>query len=385
MMGRERMSGWERVEAAIRLTEKPDRVPIVPQLTKAYTATYAGLTQAEACLDDELMLRSMVKIYDDVGGWDALYCDIPDTEMMQILFWQQPLGWAVPGRDLPDDYTMQVLEKEELKYEEYGRIAEEGWQKFYFDDYVYRITGLKKPDGVKKEIEKTNHLGAIAQKEWGERGVTNLCGSIDFHPFFKLCLMRSMIKFTEDLYYRPELVERALQRMTDDMIPPLIDICKKSGVKVAAFVEERASAFYYPLKVFERFWWKYTEQIVDSLWGEGIVLVMHLDTNWDKNIPYFKKLPKGSVVLELDSMTDIFAAKEYLRGHQAFHGDVSPSLQTIGSREEVVNYCKKLIDNVGDDGGLVLGVGCEIPPDCKKENFIAMIETAKNYEFSKER
>jgi len=382
-MAHEYMDGWERVETAIRLTEKPDRVPIVPQLTKAYTATYAGLTQAEACLDDELVLRSMIKIYDEVGGWDALYCDIPDTEMMQILFWQQPLRWAVPGRELPDDYTMQVIEEEVLKIEEYNRIAEEGWYKFYYDDYVYRITNLEKPDDVKKELKHLGDLVCIAEKEWEKRGIKNLCGAIDFHPFFKLSLMRSMIRFTEDLYYRPELVERALQRMTNDMIPPLIETCKKTGIKIASFVEERASAFYYPLKVFERFWWKYTEQIVDALWSEGIVLVMHLDTDWGKNIPYFKKLPKGSVVLELDSMTDIFSAKEVLRGHQAFHGDLAPSIQSIGSPEDVADYCKKLIDNVGYDGGLLLGVGCEIPPDCKKENFLVMLETTKTYEFSK--
>ena len=116
---------------------------------------------------------------------------------------------------------------------------------------------------------------------------------------------------------------------------------------------------------------------------QGIVLVMHLDTDWGKNIPYFKKLPKGSVVLELDSMTDIIEAKKVLAGHQAFHGDVPPALQTIGTPQEIEDYCKKLIDEVGYDGGLVLGVGCEIAPDCKKENMRAMLETVKNYEFSK--
>ena len=110
---------------------------------------------------------------------------------------------------------------------------------------------------------------------------------------------------------------------------------------------------------------------------------MHLDTPWDKNIPYFKQLPKGSVILELDSTTDIFAAKEILRGHQIFHGDLPASIQSIGNPEDVENYCKKLIDEVGGDGGFILGVGCEVAPDCKPENFRAMIETGKTYEFSK--
>ena len=88
-MAQEKMTGWERVEAAIRLTEKPDRVPIVPQLTKAAAAPFQGISQADACRDDELILNALFKCYDEFGGWDALYMDIPDTEMMQIIFWQQ--------------------------------------------------------------------------------------------------------------------------------------------------------------------------------------------------------------------------------------------------------------------------------------------------------
>jgi hypothetical protein len=383
-MSKEYMTGWERVESAIRYKEKPDRVPIVPQLTKAPAAAFQGISQADACKDDALVLDAMIKCYDEFGGWDALYEDIPDSEMMQILFWQQPLAWKVPGRELPEDYAMQVWEKEVMSIDEYDRIAEEGWKDFYYKDYVFRITNMKNEKDVKREMRNIENLGKIAEKEWGKRGVKNLCGSIDFHPFFKLSLMRSMVKFTEDLYYRGELVERALKRMTNDMIQPLIDTCKQTGIKVAAFVEERAAAFYYPLHVFERFWWKYTEQIVDALYSEGIVLVMHMDTDWGKNLPYFKKLPKGSVVLELDSMTDIFEAKKILEGCQAFHGDVPPAIQSIGTPEDMRDYCIKLIDEVGYDGGLVLGVGCEVAPDCKKENFKAMIETTKFYEFSKE-
>jgi len=382
-MRHESMGSWERVETAIRYKEKPDRVPVIPQLTKAAAAPFQGLSQAEACRDDRAVLEALFKTFDEFGGWDALYMNIPDSEMMQILFWQQPLAWKVPGRDLPEDYAMQVLETEVLGIEEYDRIAEEGWHKFYYEDYIYRITNLKGPEDLRREKDKIVKLGEIADKEWSKREVKNLCGSIDFHPFFKLSLMRSMVKFTEDLFYRGELVERALERMTEDMIPPLIQNCKETGIKVASFVEERASAFFYPLPIFERFWWKYTEKIVDALFSEGIVLVMHLDTDWGKNIPYFKKLPKRSVVLELDSMTDIFEAKKVLEGYQAFHGDVSPALQSIGSREDIEDYCKKLIDEVGYDGGLVLGVGCEVPPDCTKENFRAIIETAKTYEFSK--
>ena len=207
--------------------------------------------------------------------------------------------------------------------------------------------------------------------------------SCGFHPFFMLSLMRSMVKFTEDLYYRPEIVERVIKHMTAELIPKLIDITKQSGLNRWIFVEERAGGTHYPLSVFERFWWPYTEEIVDAFWSEGIVTGFHLDTPWDKNIPYFKKLPKGSYFLALDSTTDIFAAKEVVRGHGALHGDVPAALLTLGKPEEVEAYVKKLIDEVGGDGGFILGVGCSLPAAAKPENFRAMIETGKTYELSK--
>jgi uroporphyrinogen-III decarboxylase len=199
------------------------------------------------------------------------------------------------------------------------------------------------------------------------------------HPFFTLSLMRSLVRFTEDLYYNPEPVERALKRMTADLIPAQIDMIKQSGINLWLFVEERASGFFYPPAIFERFWWPYTRQVIDACWSAGIVTIFHLDQCWDKNIAYFKELPRGSAILELDSATDIFAAKETLRGHLCLHGDVPAALLSIGKPDEVAAYCRRLIDGVGADGGFILGSGCSVPSDVKPENFRAMIETGKQY------
>jgi hypothetical protein len=65
--------------------------------------------------------------------------------------------------------------------------------------------------------------------------------------------------------------------------------------------------FSTPLKIFERFWWSYTQKIVDAFHSEGIMLTFHLDMRWDKNIHYFKELPRKSIMIELDGTTNIFA------------------------------------------------------------------------------
>ena len=41
---------------------------------------------------------------------------------------------------------------------------------------------------------------------------------------------------------------------------------------------------------------------------------------------------------------------------------------------------KRLIDEVGGNGGFILGVGCEVPATCKPENLRALLETGRHYE-----
>ena len=193
-------------------------------------------------------------------------------------------------------------------------------------------------------------MAAVTQRaidEFGQRKAFTALMAEDYHPFFKLSLGRSMMKFTEDLYYRPDVVERALKAIVPEWTRFAIELSKGMDSKIFFFAEERAGCFFYPLKIFERFWWPYTLDIVDALWSEGIVSLFHLDQCWDQNIPYFKQLPKGSAIIDLDGCTDIFAAKEALGGHLCIGGDVHPSLLCLGKPEEVEAYCKRLIDEVG--------------------------------------
>jgi len=88
------------------------------------------------------------------------------------------------------------------------------------------------------------------------------------HPFFMLSLMRSMVPFTQDLYSNPEPVERALKKMTAEIIEKQFPLVKESGINLWLLTEERASGDFYSPAVFERFWWPYTEQIVDACWKD---------------------------------------------------------------------------------------------------------------------
>ena len=385
-MAGETMTSKERVMAAMQL-EKPDRVPIDILASAAPFARIAGITPAEFFSNEEKASDAIKKVFEYTGGWDLDLASITSNSLAAAKIGATlALGikLAFPGTELPDDYSYQACEEEVLKPEDYDTIAEIGWQKFMFEDFAFRILDITSED-LQRTLVELAPFFFKAIDEWRKRGVVTLYPVTPFvtHPFFRLSLGRSMIKFTEDLYYNPEMVEKAMKTMTRELIEEWIAGSKMFDQKFAFIIEERAGGFFYPPKIFERFWLPYTLEIVDALWSEGIVTWFHLDACWDKNIPYFKQFPRGSAVLALDGTTDIFAAKEVLRNHLCLAGDVHPALLSLGKPEEVEAYCKRLIDEVGPDGGFILSSGCEIPAAVTMENWRAMVQTGRNYEFSK--
>jgi hypothetical protein len=318
-------------------------------------------------------LDAELKLFETFGGWDGA-TPINDLDTACLL----GLKIKLPGEG---EVEAQVLEEENWTVEEYGLIGEMGWLRFMSEVLAPRVSDNTAEDvSALQQRVMDNTLKFCS--EWRQKGVPPIYPIWTMHPFFSMSLTRSMVKFTEDLYYRPELVDKAMQAAIPEYIELLIGLSKGTGVKVVNVTEERAGAFFYPLKIFERFWWPYTVEIVDALWSEGIVTWFHLDTSWDKNLHHFKQLPRGSAIIDLDGTTDIFAAKELLRDHMCIVGDVSAADLCLGAPEDVQGYSRRLIDEVGGDGGLILSSACTLPGAVKAENFRAMLETGKTYELA---
>jgi uroporphyrinogen-III decarboxylase len=51
----------------------------------------------------------------------------------------------------------------------------------------------------------------------------------------------------------------------------------------------------------------------------------------------------------------------------------------LGKPEEVDDYCRRLIREVGSDGGFILSSGCDVPIDAKPGNVKAMLESVQRH------
>ncbi|MHA1722045.1 MAG: uroporphyrinogen decarboxylase family protein [Candidatus Baldrarchaeia archaeon] len=110
---------------------------------------------------------------------------------------------------------------------------------------------------------------------------------------------------------------------------------------------------------------------------EGVKVVLHCDGNWNPLLERLTELPKGTCVIQLDRDTDPFKAKEILGGKQCIDAGLMELEMATWTPEEIENYCKKLIEEVGQDGGFILK--SEISAEAKPENVRAFVNAAKTY------
>jgi methylmalonyl-CoA mutase cobalamin-binding domain/chain len=292
-----------------------------------------------------------------------------------------PMRMLYPGKDLGDDDLIQIDERELFSRNDYKKIISVGWNEFWNQQHE-KITG--NPISVfKKRQEKYFKLYMRDLQICRDKGIPTILGVSVDSVLMAFSVARTMIEFTKDIYEEPDLVEQAMNAVCDELIENAINVCKETGQKIPFIVLERGSGFYYRLEIFERFEWPYLKRYVDAFISEGLTPWFHFDSDWSINLPHLRQLPKGKCVCDLDSTTDIFNAKEILNGHMCISGDVPAALLALGEPEDVRNYCRRLIDEVGHDGGFMLTTGCECPIDAKPENVRAMIETGLSYKGKK--
>lgn len=376
-MIKEIMTPKERIEAAVKL-EPVDRIPCAPLMDIYFPCKYKGMNIAECYGNMRQGFQTIIDVFEEVGGWDGMILPGYSLAMTPHLYSGVVLGKTlVPGKELGKNEAAQFREVEVVTRDDYDEIIKWGYNRFR-EKYRKRFTPY-----TEEQILKWTHRQMEQYKyeleTWNARGIKTLCGAIVSSPMMILSTTRTLVEFTMDLFDIPDKVEAAMEAMIDDLIRDTIEATQISREPGVMLIMERSGCFYYSLDVYERFEYPFMKKMVEAFADEGLITVMHLDQDYTMNLPYFKDLPPKMVVAELDSMTDIFKAKEVLKDHMCIAGDVPAALTSLGTVKEVEEYCQKLIDVVGKDSGFIMSTGCTCPVECKMENLKAMVGTAKTY------
>jgi hypothetical protein len=354
-----------RIRDAVALRE-PDRVPVVPN-GAAWAARVTGTRMLDFCTDPRVAYPALIKAYTSLGEIDGFQAPSYHVNAVSLLWLSRV---KVPGRDLPEDKMWQMDESGLMAEDDYDAILAEGYGP-WLDRYL-----TERLPGVAEEFACLADSADEATAAWQERGVVILSPLVFTIPYEYFCGGRSMKEFLLDLFRRPDKVQAAMDVAAPVLLQRMREVIREQrpmGVWVGGW--RSASEFLAP-RLWERFVFPYLKQFVEAVVEEGVIPVLHFDANWTRDLERLRDLPKATCVLSLDGKTDIFRAKEALGDHMCIMGDVHPSMLSLGTPQQVTEYCKRLIREVGPSG-FILSSGCDVPPEAPIENVRAMVESVK--------
>lgn len=360
-----------RVTKAFNL-EPVDRIPSLYMGT-AFSPRYMGMTQADFCNDPDgavdVTIAAMERL-GDVDGTNLMPSGCHPINLSNI--WLSRV--LVPGKDLPENDLWQVVEKEVMSIEDYDFIIDKGWEAFK-DKIIPTVVDmnmnkvhwdwvLSSFSGVAPKFRKAGYVVAVC--------------AITTVPFEPLCGGRSMQKFFLDLYRIPDKVKAAMDVILPSMIEVGIGAAKLGGVPGVWVGGWRTASALLAPKIWDKLVFPYYYEIVTKLAENGITSVLHWDQNWTRDLARLLELPAKKFALNLDGMTDIRKAKEILRDQAAIIGDVPSSLFAAGTPDDIREYVRDLVRDIGPTG-LILCPGCDAPINSKPENMEAFVSASREF------
>ena len=392
----------------------PDRVPVL--FCGTYPACkYAGIPFSSVYYDAPAWKSALKRMLVDFtpDGWGNINSGAGTA--LDIL--DSNYEWH-PGGKLPSNIPHQINEQEYMKEDEYDL--------FLLDpsDYIIRYWLPRVYNSMKPlaKLPPLRDLGTNAttfatlfdspefeqfarvmkqagqeKKKW-DKAVGDLeqeMASIGFppDPFWKMGggVMPPFSGFSNsfrgfrgvgiDMFRQSDKLKAALEKFLEFRISqakPAIHQDDKPAVGGAG-ESHRVSDEFLSIKQFEEFVWPNWKRAIETTFDLGYdVIRMFFEGRRDNQLEYFTDFPQGTFYIRIQE-SDMVRAKEILGNCACLCGNVPVTLLSTGSPSEVEEYCKKLIETCGKNGGLILTSSTTGYGEIKPENVKAMIDSAEKY------
>ena len=399
----------QRIKDSIALKE-PDRVPFLP-FYHFFPAKYAGISNRDMMYDfDKLaMACKKVTLAFEPDMYNNPFTNMALGKLMDILDFKQ-FQW--PGGALPPNKPYQFVEKDYMKAEEYDDFIFDPTnylQRVLFPRicgalesfrllpptptlYYFRIlmgTAIFTHPDIAKSIDALLEAAREAKRmlvkmgsfkhEMQELGYPSQFGGVCYAPFDYIGdLLRGTRGVMMDMFRRPDKLFEAMDKLMPYIVEGAISLAKNSGNKIIFIPLHKCLDGFMSPEHFKTFYWPSLKKVMLDLIDAGIVPSPFWEGRCDTRLEIIKDIPKGKAIYMFEQ-TDIFKAKEILGGTVCIRGNVPASMLCSGTPQEVMDYCKKLIEVVGKGGGFILDGAIGIPDEAKPENVKAMADAVRLY------
>lgn len=363
----EGMSSYERFNRAVELKE-PDRIPFTPLMDYYYAANNNMSPWDFVCAPFERVWNAVLNTYKRFDG----KLDMVHLPMGRLYAFYNMLPLATSGfygeLHYPDETpsSLQFIEKGYITVKDFKKIKKLGLRS------IWRPVNLDKMKDTLTDVVKIgNYIDFWERKMkvpiYATSGIVT--------PLEGLCYLMGITNWSKAIRKNREEVKEICDLFLKGTMANNYMMYAFSRVERTYICLERVSASFISPKTFE-------ELVLDNLLTmvrenvrNGLTTVFHMDTDWTPFFKYFLEFPKnGKYILHLED-SDIYKAKEMLGHRFCIMGNIQTKLLRFGTKQQIIDKTKELIEGCKEGGGYMMAEGCEVAPDTPMENMKAWLET----------
>jgi hypothetical protein len=399
-----------RVNDAIQL-KIPDRVPI-STMFGYFPAKYNGISCETAFYDYEKWLivykKTLLDFKPDIAHLQPFF----PGNVLELLE-SREIKW--PGHGVSPYHSHQLVYGEWMKSNEYEAFLAD-ISDYMLRIYIPRLYGSLEPlrllpplssalfdyRAVAQAMSIPEVIGALETflkashelSRWcsriGESGLATFGNEIQKMGFplftasharvpFDLIAdhLRGLLGVMQDMFRQPNQLIAACEKVLPIILDRAIALAKRSGNPRIFIVLHNGSDSLMSPKQFDTFYWPTFKKLILALVAEDLTPCVFFNGDCTSRLEHLLELPRGKILIHFES-TDIFKAKEILKDYMCIEGNVPLSLLKTGTPSEVKDYCRRLIDVVGNNGGLIMNSNGPID-DVKQDNLEAMYNFTREY------
>ena len=193
-------------------------------------------------------------------------------------------------------------------------------------------------------------------------------------PFRHACMLRGIEHVMRDIHKNKEKLKELCEIALYSLIVYVVSVIN-AGADMIMISDPTSSADMLSKKDWEEWGMPLTKRLVRVIKPHGVKTILHVCGNTEDR---FESLASTEVdCLSLDEAVDFEKARKALGPDYCLMGNVSTTLMSLGTPEEVEEVTKEVIRKAGKGGRLIVSGGCELGETCKPENMMAMVRAAK--------
>lgn len=382
----------ERIER-LRKTydmEPHDRIVADPYMgSNEYVVRRKGIQGKDLLYHHEKLREPLLAFHNEFQP-DTAVSPLPYPGRIMDLLDYRAYIWG--GQKLPDRMTIQAVENEFMKGDEYKDFLADPtnfWLKKYLPrsmpaleplamltelprvsenvDIIELIvpfgtppvqemlkTLMKAGDELMKMLETVGQTsGMIAASGFPSMGLNIVKTPFDYLGD----TLRGTKGILMDLFRRPDELLAACEAYVPILINAVVNACDRSGAPTAFYVLHKGDDKFMSKNQFEKFYWPTWKQVMLGLYEEGITSYLFIEGSYNNRLEYLAEMPEKSLVCHFDH-TDMGPVKEILSDKFIIAGNVPASLMATGTVDQVRAYCDQLMELFEDAPGYILAHGC---------------------------